>query len=62
MSLLNWRKIMMENRREQLIRQMRTALNDLQSPAFFDHNETLTFTIGDLDYEFDEESLKDIQI
>ena len=50
-----------ETRRQQLIRQMREALNDLQSPSFFSRESTLTFTIGDLDYEFDESSLEQLQ-
>ena len=49
----------MPTKRQELINQMRAALNDLQSPAFFDYNETLTFTIGDLDYEFTEEDLEE---
>lgn len=47
-----------ENRREQLIRQMRTALGELQSPTFFEHNETIVFDIADVGYEFTEEDLE----
>ena len=47
------------NRRQQLITQMRDALNQLQSPAHFDYNETVAFTIGELDFEFDEEALSE---
>jgi len=37
---------------------MRAALNSLQSPAYFDYNSTLTFTVGDLDFEFEESDLE----
>jgi hypothetical protein len=47
-------------RRGQLIAQMRAALNDLQSPAYFDYNETLPFTIADMDFEFDSDSLYEV--
>ena len=49
----------MSTRRGQLIAQMRAALHDLQSPAHFEYNETIVFTIGDMDFEFDEESLEE---
>lgn len=47
----------MPTKRQVLINQARTLLNDLQSPAFFDHNETLAFTIDEVDFEYSEEDL-----
>ena len=39
-------------KRQVLINQARDLLKDLQSPAFFEHNETLTFTIDEVDFEY----------
>ena len=50
-----------ETRRQQLIKQMRTTLNDLENPNFFTNNETLTFTIADMDFEFDKEQLERLE-
>jgi hypothetical protein len=46
-------------KRQQLISQARGMLRDLQSPAYFDTNETLLFTIGDMDFEYTEENLEE---
>jgi len=46
-------------RRQQLITQMRQALNDLQSPAFEDYNETIVFEIAETEFEFSMEDLKE---
>lgn len=46
-------------RRQQLISQMREALNHLCSPSYSEVNEGIEFTIADKDFEFDEESLDD---
>jgi len=39
---------------------MRSALNDLQSPAHFDYDETITFTIDEMDFEYTEENLDEL--
>ena len=48
-----------QTRRQQMIAQSRSLLNHLQSPAFFDYNETLTFEIADIEFEFTSEDLEE---
>ena len=46
-----------ETEKERLIRQLRTALNDLQSPSYFDYNSSLEFDIMDTTFELTEEAM-----
>lgn len=46
-------------KRQQLIHQMRKALNDLQNPSHFDMEETLVFEILDTEFELTEEQLEE---
>lgn len=44
----------MSTKRQILINQARSLLRDLTSPAFFEYNETITFTIDEVDFEYSE--------
>lgn len=44
------------NRRQQLITQLRSALNQLETPERF-AEETVCFTVGETEFEFDKGAL-----
>jgi hypothetical protein len=46
-------------RRELLITQLRMALGELTSPFTFKHDTSIVFTIGDMEFEYTEEDLKE---
>ena len=44
-----------------LIKQLRSALNDLQRPNYFDEESSLIFTIDEMEFEYEEEQLEEEQ-